>query len=329
MPPSEPTPPDQGALEQLSKASFAAVDFETATGSRASACALGISLVDDGQITSGRMWLIRPPGNEYDPYNTMIHGIGPQDTVSAPELPDVWAEAQAVIGKRPVVAHNAAFDIGVLREGLSLFERDWPSLDVFCTLVLSRRVWPGLISYSLLPVCGFLGIDLAHHHDPAEDATACAEIGRRLCAATRADNLTSVAEQAEVRVGSLTRDTWESCVHKYKQFTAFSKLAPTTVTFDPEHPFYGRSVAFTGTLLSMTRKEAAQRVVDAGGRYSSSVSPQTDYLVSAEQDFSRFVDGKMSRKTRTVRELLAAGHSIEIISEHDFLTMVGAPAVEA
>ena len=329
MPPSEPTPPDQTALEQLREASFAALDFETATGSRASACALGISLVDDGQITGGRTWLIRPPGNEYDPYNTMIHGIGPQDTVNAPELPDVWAEVQAVVGKRPVVAHNAAFDMGVLREGLRYFGRDWPSLGVFCTLVLSRRVWPGLISYSLLPLCGFLGIDLARHHDPAEDATACAEIGRRLCAATATNDLSALADRVEVRVGLMNPGTWVSCVHKYKQFTTFSKLAPTTGEFDPEHPFYGRSVAFTGTLLSMTRKEAAQRVVDAGGRYGSSVSPQTDYLISAEQDFSRFVDGKMSRKTRTVRELVAAGHTIEIISEHDFLAMVGAPAVEA
>lgn len=54
----------------------------------------------------------------------------------------------------------------------------------------------------------------------------------------------------------------------------------------------------------------------------TSVSRSTDYLVFAEQDFSKFVDGETSMKTRQALALVEAGHPVEIISEADFLKMI-------
>ena len=54
----------------------------------------------------------------------------------------------------------------------------------------------------------------------------------------------------------------------------------------------------------------------------TSVSKKTDYLVFGEQDFSKFVNGEMSAKTRQAVELAEAGHSIEIISETDFMELI-------
>ena len=45
--------------------SFAAIDFETATGYMESACAVGIVTVTDGEITDEYYSLIQPPENEY------------------------------------------------------------------------------------------------------------------------------------------------------------------------------------------------------------------------------------------------------------------------
>ena len=44
---------------------FIAIDFETATGKRASICEAGICVVRDGKIQETRSWLVRPHGN-YD-----------------------------------------------------------------------------------------------------------------------------------------------------------------------------------------------------------------------------------------------------------------------
>jgi DNA polymerase-3 subunit epsilon len=63
---------------------WVAVDFETATSARASACAVAAVAVEGGSITDTRRWLIQPPGNEYDWFNTSIHGIDASATRDAP-----------------------------------------------------------------------------------------------------------------------------------------------------------------------------------------------------------------------------------------------------
>ena len=317
-----PTPPSPEAVDRLRSARFAAIDFETATEQRASACAVAVTLVDGGQVTNTRRWLIRPPENDYSGFNIAIHGIRPEDTMHSPEFLEVWREVLEVIGDRPLIAHNASFDLSVLRQSLDHQGAEWPTLDVFCTLLLSRRIWPGLPSYSLPPLARFLGVPIGRHHDPVEDAIACAEIARRVCAAVEIDDLLSLTERMGFQPGTIAPGMWEPPRSGGGSRTSIAQLEPTTSDFDPDHPFFERRVAFTGSLLSMSRNEAAQLVVDAGGRAMTSVSKKTDFLVFGEQDFSKFVDGEMSAKTRRTVELAEAGHPIEIISEADFMEMI-------
>lgn len=315
-----PSPPDAAVLGAIRPVTFVALDFETATERRGSACALALTLVEAANIVGTWRWLIRPPGNEYSPYNTMIHGIDSRATTNAPEFPHVWAEAAEIIGERPVVAHHAAFDMGVLRDSLSSYDLVWPELDIFCSMVLARRAWPGLLSYSLSPVAKFLGVTLENHHEPGEDSAACAEVALRVCAATDTDSLVAAARSLKVKPGVLAPSRWDSCHAQYSK--TFSGIEPTTDEVDPEHPFNDRCIVFTGTLEAMTRREAAQAVVNAGGRCTNSVSTQTHYLVFGDQDFSRFVDGQRSTKTRRAQELVSDGHTVEVISERDFLAML-------
>ena len=60
---------------------FIAIDFETATGKRASICEAGICVVRNGEVTKTRSWLVRPQGNRYSYWNMQIHGIRPNDTM--------------------------------------------------------------------------------------------------------------------------------------------------------------------------------------------------------------------------------------------------------
>lgn len=104
--------------------SFVAIDFETATSQRNSACAVGVVVFERGAPTNTLSLLIRPPVNRYDDFNTMIHGICPSDTHHSPEFPEVWEQIEAMLNGRLVVAHNTAFDISVLRRS--------PSTTVMC-----------------------------------------------------------------------------------------------------------------------------------------------------------------------------------------------------
>jgi hypothetical protein len=44
---------------------FIAIDFETATGKRASVCEAGICVVKDGKVVETKSWLVRPEDNAY------------------------------------------------------------------------------------------------------------------------------------------------------------------------------------------------------------------------------------------------------------------------
>ena len=50
----------------------------------------------------------------------------------------------------------------------------------------------------------------------------------------------------------------------------------------PKGPLNGKDLVVTGTLESMSREEAAERIRALGGRFQSSVTQETDYLVVGE-----------------------------------------------
>lgn len=155
---------------------FLAIDFETATASRASACAVGIALVDGGRIVASTAYLIRPPGNRYDAFNIGIHGITPAMTAKAAPFAPVMDAVLDQADGLPFVAHNASFDMSVLRAGFDALGRGYPQRDYYCTLLMSRSALPGLPDYKLPHVYAACGGCMQDHHDPRADAEACAEI---------------------------------------------------------------------------------------------------------------------------------------------------------
>jgi DNA polymerase-3 subunit epsilon len=185
---------------------WAAIDFETATRERTSACALGVVTVDDGEITARQAWLIRPPGNAYEWGNVRVHGIRPVDTATAPGYAEVWREAMHVVGDRPLIAHNAAFDVGVARASATSFGVELPSLDYACTVSLARKALPGLADYKLPTVAAAVGArEALTHHDALSDAVACSAIARACFDAVDAVHATlhDLAAHLRVRVRPL------------------------------------------------------------------------------------------------------------------------------
>ncbi|HRH37388.1 MAG TPA: 3'-5' exonuclease, partial [Flavobacteriales bacterium] len=155
---------------------FLALDFETATPQPDSPCELGIAIVRGGVVREVRNWLIKPKQWPYfSPWNVAVHGIRPGDVASAPNWKGIWDEVRDLLEGSTVVAHNAAFDMGVLRATLASEALAHPSFDYFCSVTMSKLVWPGHASYGLKAVCDRQGIALRHHR-AGNDAHATAEV---------------------------------------------------------------------------------------------------------------------------------------------------------
>ena len=87
---------------------YVAIDFETASGSSASACSVGLVKMDEEGMTVDRFYsLIKPKEPVFDPVCFSIHHLDPLDIMAAPSIASIWPEMRSFIGSLPLVAHNA------------------------------------------------------------------------------------------------------------------------------------------------------------------------------------------------------------------------------
>ena len=136
--------------------------------------AIGISVVEDGHIVRDWFSLVDPE-QPFDRFNTMLTGISEETVHGAPAFPEVWAQIEGLMSSGILVAHNASFDMGVLRKCLDAYEIEWkPAVRGICTVIMGRRLLPG-ISHRLNDMCAYYGICL-NHHQADSDSRACAEI---------------------------------------------------------------------------------------------------------------------------------------------------------
>ena len=264
-------------LDSDSGESFAAIDFETATSERSSACAVGVVVFEDGTPTNRLKQLIRPPGNVYDPFNTWIQGIGPSDTRHCPTFPEAWQQVAGMLQGRLVVAHNTAFDMSVLRSSAEHYSYRPEPFSFACTYRIARSAMPGAGSWTLDMMAEELGIELSHH-DPLTDAEAAGLLWLALSSRFGITH-TQLLELHDYRLGYCHLNSYKPFSNAQPSSSSGSFSAkdfPPRHAPDPEAPLFAKRIVFTGTLESMPRREAFQLTVDAGATPSQSVSKRTE-----------------------------------------------------
>jgi DNA polymerase-3 subunit epsilon len=159
---------------------YAIVDIET-TGGYASAN--GITeiaiLIHDGSGVVERYETLLNPGIPIPLSIQVLTGIDDDMVAGSPVFGEVAARIFGMLAGRVFVAHNVNFDYSFVRHFLALegFDLKVPRL---CTVRLSRRIRPGLPSYSLGRLCRSLDIPLSNRHRAAGDAEATAVLFSRL-----------------------------------------------------------------------------------------------------------------------------------------------------
>lgn len=299
---------------------FVTIDFETASSAPNSPCEIGLTFVRNGIIQGTYSKLIRPPGNRYDYWNIKVHGIKPEETQYQPSFGDIWPELQPMLEGQFIVAHNAAFDLSVLRNTLSFYKLSVPPLLYACSVQIARKVWVGLQKYNLKSLCDLHGIHLNHHRAEA-DSLATAQ----LC--IKAFEQADIASVNDIRT-KLGTHVWQMQAHGNVRL-GLKKRKPSHVKnehvaalvskLNPASMFYQKKVVITGELSTMKRLEALQEILDIGGFPEERVTPETDFLIVGRNEHRQTGVNLMSSKQRIALEFITKGSNIRFISEPEFI----------
>ena len=151
-----------------------AFDVETPNAYNNRICSIGLSMIEDGSIVWSQNYMINPECT-FDDRNIQIHGIHPHDVEQAPIFPTIWSEIGELFRQNLVIAHNATFDLCVLKKTLSAYNLSEPLLYYACTMEMAQSLLAELPNAKLPTVCEHFDVML-NHHNSGSDSLACAQI---------------------------------------------------------------------------------------------------------------------------------------------------------
>jgi DNA polymerase-3 subunit epsilon len=168
---------------------YAIVDIETTGGYAANHRITEIAIYhhDGINITDTYHTLINP-GRNIPYYITGLTGITTEMVLDAPTFEEVAGEIYSHLEGKVFVAHNAHFDYSFLKKEFDQVGINWQSKKL-CTVRLSRKIIPGLRSYSLGSLAESLGVSITNRHRAGGDAAATVTIFNELLQRDRDGNI--------------------------------------------------------------------------------------------------------------------------------------------
>lgn len=149
---------------------YAIVDIETTGGYAANNDITEVAIVlHDGQQVVDRFETLIRPVRAIPRYIQVLTGITDDMVRLAPAFPEVAPQIAEFLKGHTFIAHNVNFDYSFLKHHLQEagFELSNPKL---CTVRLTKKVFPGLPSYSLGNLCRHFGISIEKRHRAGGDA---------------------------------------------------------------------------------------------------------------------------------------------------------------
>ncbi len=152
---------------------YVAFDIET-TGlqvTREAITEIGAVVIKNGEVTD-RFQTFVDPGRHLTPEVISLTGITDAMLQGAPRPREALRAFLDFVGDRPLVAHNAEFDISFIRAGCARegYEFDPVYVD---TLILAQNLLPELGKYKLDIVAEHLKLPAFQHHRASDDAATC------------------------------------------------------------------------------------------------------------------------------------------------------------
>lgn len=153
---------------------YAIVDIETAGGAPIHGGITEIAVViHDGEKIVETFETLLNPEQGIPTYITGLTGIDNAMVRDSPVFAEVADELWELLSGKVFVAHQVNFDLTFIRESFKKVSKDFAPAKL-CTVRLSRKIFPGLSSYSLGRICERFEIPILARHRAMGDARATA-----------------------------------------------------------------------------------------------------------------------------------------------------------
>ena len=159
---------------------YTIIDIETTGNGHKGQKITEISVfVFDGKKIINEFTTLVNPEQHIPPFITNLTGITNAMVRYAPKFHEIAKKVEEVTRDSIFVAHNVNFDYNIIRDEFKSLGFDFKRKKL-CTVRLSRKIIPGLRSYSLGNICIDENIPINGRHRAKGDAEATTELFRRL-----------------------------------------------------------------------------------------------------------------------------------------------------
>ena len=285
---------------------YIAIDFETANSRLTSVCSIGIVGVVNNKIVFEEYHLINPE-EEFNESNVMIHNITKDDVLDKDNFAVVWKKIEKHFENTIIFAHNAEFDVGVLKAVIEKYQLKQPNIKFGCTLKIACKLWSKevLINHKLNTISQYLEID-HHHHHALSDAKICVEIINRGQKIMNVSDVNELYDALGLRYGLYNKDRFFLSLNKYKR-NPKQKIIDNELLND-------KVIYYAGKPSSLSKKELEDKLLNNGVYLEKNINRSLDYFL--------ILGNCPKLKISLVETLIQKGVPIKIISEEEIIKMI-------
>lgn len=232
---------------------------------------------------------------------------------AAPKLSEVIPKFKEFIGGSLLIGHNiASFDNYFISKayaenGLETFKNSFSD-----TLNLAKTYYPNLRKKKLSELVKFFEIEESDDfHRALNDCYYTLKCYEQIKSdVTKKNPRLYKDSSSDTKVSPAPRRTL------FTKHDDLRKIEATTSEIDQNNPFYEKNCVFTGELKKYSREEAAQIIVNHGGKCENNVTKKTNFLIVSSESTSK------SGKQKKAEEYKLKGLDINIIFENEFYNLI-------
>jgi len=304
------------------------LDIETANSQRTSACCAGLYLKEIGGTNLINEFVLINPESRFNFLHSEMHGIKAKDVEHADPFPAFHEKLKAILEKYPdtlIVTHNATVNIAVYYACCVKYGIEPLAFPFLSTAKLAKFVLLKKESYSLPYLCEYFNLPGFKRYFALDEAKMSVLLLEKMMNVIGVSSIPEMVNYSKILLGQMRPDGYSPCAKQTggsggqsAAQTKKTRQLPDSPRRNESSPVYGKKFALSKAHKILPRKRAATELLELGGILSDILTRDCDYYVyDMEPNLPK------TSKVLKIEEWNAKGCHVQIISEREFLKMLG------